>query len=191
MSARAGRDRGIALIAAVWWTLIVSMLALGVARETRTVVKIAANEVIAAETRAAAEAGITALTLALAAEARGRAAPLSSPARSRAHPPLAGDVPLALDGRPYSWAFQGAELTLSARAERGKYDLNTGDPALLRPLLAAADIADPERVAADILAERRRGRDGRSISWRLGDQGFDGVGELAGLPSLSRDAFER
>ena len=192
----AGRsDRGVALLAAVWWTLIIAMLAVAASRETRTLAVIAANERLAAQNRAAADAGIAAAALALAAEARGLPVrvPAASPALADGSAPVLGRAGAAIpiDGRPLRWSHGEAAVTLTIMAERGRYDLNAGDPALLPAVLAAAGVRDRDAAAAQILARRQRGRDGRSIPWRIGDPGFAGPGELGGLPALSRAEIAR
>ncbi len=191
------RQRGVALIAAIWWTIIVAALAIGVSRASRTLLAVASNEVEAAQLRAAARAGVDAMALVLAAQSRGVRAPLDAPqgptagAQSNDAQRLAAAGPVAVDGRPYAWRFDGVDVVIRVAAERGKYDLNAGDPALLPFVAAAAGAEDPNGVAAAILAQRRLGRDGASISWRLGAAGFAAVEDLAGLPGVTLALYER
>lgn len=196
---RSAPERGVALLIAIWLTLAVSVLAMGAARETRTTVRIAANEVAAAQARAAAEAGIERMALALAAQSRGLAAAPPGQAAFGLSPSAAGAeapvfdprAPLRLDGALYRWRFGEATVLLSAQAERGKLDLNAGDDALLAPLLAAIGAPAPDRIAEEILAAR--GRDGRGggVSWRLDPRPFESVADAAHLPSVSSELFAR
>ncbi len=192
------REGGAALIAAIWWSLVIAMIAIAVARETRTALTISLNEVGAAKARAAAEAGVDAMVLALAAEARGLRAPVGAArpswARAKAAPdrPLLGaSAPVGVDGRPYAWALEEFVVTVRAEAEIGKYDLNTGDPALAPLVLAAAGVASDETTLAPILALRRRGLDGRRISWRLDAKGATSIDDVVTKAGLDDREYAR
>ncbi len=198
----AHRERGIALFAAVWLALIISVLALGTTRETRAVANIAANEVEAAKARLAAESGVTWMALVLAAEARGLGLPRDRASRARYGTPRRNGMPLAalplntvsglrLDDRPYAWSIAGTSVYLSAQTEVGKYDLNRGDPALLMPLLIRAGAANPQAVATDIFLARARDGRTRGLSWRLDPREFERVSDLAKLGGISDTLYER
>ena len=192
-SGTAYRERGIALFAAVWLALIISVLALGTTRETRAVANIAANEVEAAKARLAAESGVAWMALALAVEARGLSLPRDGASLrhgsvlrnggSVTAVPLNATSSLRLDDRP--------RVYISAQAEAGRYDLNTGDPALLVPLLLRAGAANPQAVATDILVARARDGRTRGLSWRLAPEEFERVSDLAKLGSISIPLYQR
>ena len=200
-SGTAHRERGIALFAAVWLALIISVLALGTTRETRAVANIAANEVEAAKARLAAESGVAWMALALAAEARGLSLPRDGASlRYGSVPqngvpvtavPLNATSSLRLDDRPYAWAVGETRVYISAQAEAGRYDLNTGDPALLVPLILRAGATNPQAVATDILVARARDGRTRGLSWRLAPQEFERVSDLAKLGSISSPLYQR
>lgn len=175
------RDRGIALFTAIWVGMAVSVVALGVARETRTSATIAHNEARAAEAAAAAEAGLVRLALALAAEAGGAGVALArDEAPGPGVVPLDGQAPIGLDGRGYALAIDGAEVRLSARAMAGRLDLNAADPALLAAAFDALEGARGRAIASAVLAHRAAEAEGR-LSWRLDDRPFDTVADLVTL----------
>ena len=198
----AHRERGIALFAAVWLALIISVLALGTTRETRAVANIAVNELEAAKARLAAESGVTWMALALAAEARGLRLPRDGASAVRygsvrrngvfvTAASLNAASGLRLDDRPYVWAVGESRVYLSAQTEAGRYDLNRGDPALLIPLLLRAGAANPQAVATEIFVARARDGRTRGLSWRLAPKEFERVSDLAKLASISNPLYER
>lgn len=198
----AHRERGIALFAAVWLALIISVLALGTTRETRAVANIAVNELEAAKARLAAESGVTWMALALAAEARGLRLPRDGASAVRygsvrrngvfvTAAPLNAASGLRLDDRPYVWAVGESRVYVSAQAEAGRYDLNRGDPALLIPLLLWAGAANPQAVATEIFIARARDGRTRGLSWRLAPKEFERVSDLAKLGAISDPLYER
>lgn len=164
MTAR--RDSGIALFAAIWMVAILSVLAIGVSRESRTALSIAGNELDAARAEHAAEAGIARLRALLVASARGEALPdrAAEPLSDTAPPRLPdGSRGLRLDGHRYGWRFAGVDLALSITAERGKLDLIRGDEALLAALFAHLGIGDAREAQAVVAARRQDGRISRLI----------------------------
>ncbi len=184
-------DRGVALFTAVWLTLAISVLAIGVARESRTTVAITANELAAARATQAAEAGLARLALTVLAEASGLTLPVNAEERAFVEgvEPL-GQAPLPLDGRPVAWAYGEARVILRAEAERGKYDLNAGRPSMMARVLAVAGAAEPERLAERMLARRKRDLR-RGVAWRLDDREITGLDILARLPGVDRGLLAR
>ncbi len=184
-------ERGVALFTAVWLTLAISVLAIGVARESRTAVAITANEIAAARAAQAAEAGLARLMLTVLAEAEGLPLPVDAEERAyaRGAEPI-GRGPFPLDGRPVAWARADAVVILRAEAERGKYDLNAGRPALLARILAAAGAPEPARLAEAMLDRRRRDLS-LGVSWRLDDREIASLDDVARLPGVDRALRDR
>lgn len=61
------------------------------------------------------------------------------------------------DGRPYSFAFGGARIQVSAVSENGKVDLNAATLQVLQALFAAAGLSDDvaRQLAANVVAWRQ------------------------------------
>lgn len=178
---RTERDHGIALFAAVWIVLVITILAIGVTRETRTTARIAGNEIAQAKARATAQAGLTWLAAALVAQARGTPLP-QPPQEGRPGGPPRADTRrgIPLDGRPVLWRFNGTDVHLTVEAETGKLDLNRTDSTTLRSVLAGIAPGDVDRIATWIETKRRL--DGRTtgVSWRIEDRGINRISDLAG-----------
>lgn len=185
------RDRGVALLFAIWMIMLVSLLALGAARESRDLVREAARETANARARALAEAGVARMALALAAEARGVPVPAGageSGAWRADAPPLGAEArPLRLDGGAYLWRRGAAEITLTAAAERGRVDLNKAEPATLAALFRALGL----RAALVEEIERARAPNRRRAAWRLGERPFETVSDLLRLTSLTPAELDR
>lgn len=204
LSGRAGRwrrDQGAALLVAVAVLAVISALTLGAARETRGFARIAGAALTTAQAQAAAEAGIARMALALAAASQGLGPTLGRQERARITPDLTPDpapvrvsgarpfddsAPIPIDGRPMVWVHQGAAgpipVTLYGQAERGKLDLNVGDPAILRALFAA--FGAPNAVIEAVLAARSIGVDGAGLSWRIAPRKV--TGKITDVSELSR-----
>lgn len=99
------------------------------------------------------------------------------------------------DGQPRQWNYDGHELTITVRDEWGKFDLNTGDPDVLRALMQLEDIA-PEQVSAVIngLGAMRAAR----LSRQEGMNDVNGaptrmfnVASLSQLPGVSTETLAR
>lgn len=191
------RDQGVALLAAVAVLAAISALTLGAARETRGFARIAGAALSTAQAEAAAEAGIARMALALAAASQGlgptlgrqeraRLASALGPERFSGARPFDDSAPIAIDGRPMAWVHQGAAgpvpVTLYGQAERGKLDLNVGDPAILRALFAA--FGAPSPVIEAVLAARGIGVDGAGLSWRIAPRKIKG--KITAVSELSR-----
>ncbi|MGF1502349.1 MAG: hypothetical protein ACFBSD_11090 [Paracoccaceae bacterium] len=185
---RAIRDRGVALFAAVWLALVVSVLALGVTRESRLAVRVAANEVAAARAGALAEGAILRLASGLAAEARGTPLPAVAGERAGSRP-LTGAERIGRDGRAYTLRLGEAEITLRVAAEDGKLDENAADADVLAPVLARMGAGDA--AIAAILAARDRDGRSRGVSWRLDHREIETVADLLKVPGIDRALFDR
>lgn len=136
MARRHYSSRGVALISVLWVLILLSVLAAGLLRTSRTQVNLARNAVDNAQAEALAEAGLSLAVLNL------------------LHP-RAGDRWRA-DGSVYAWRFGGGDLRISLHDEAGKIDLNATEPALITALFEAAGVEPAEAEAlSDALADYR------------------------------------
>jgi len=181
----ANTDRGIILIAVLWIVLLLSVIALGFVRTTRTEVRIAANVVENARAKAMAEAGINAAIIHLLADS--------------------DEEPWIPDGRRYALPFGRDRVEISLYDETGKIDLNKGSPAHLAALFRVAGVADQEseelvsaildwrdadslrRIGGAEAADYRRA----GLSYGPKNAEFDDVTELLQVLGMTPELFAR
>ncbi len=98
------------------------------------------------------------------------------------------------DGQPHAWNYNGHELTITIRDEWGKFDLNAGDPDVLRALMQLQDIP-PDQISAVINGvgamraarlSRQEGAGGNDMPTRL----FN-VASLSQLPGVAPETLAR
>jgi general secretion pathway protein K len=109
-----GTDDGIALVVVLWFLLILSIMAAGFVATTQTDTRIARNHVENARARALADAGVH---LAL---------------YNLLQPQEQGPPPV--DGTIRVYDIVGARILVAVQSERGKIDLNTAQPEILKRL---------------------------------------------------------
>ncbi|MFO1152192.1 MAG: type II secretion system protein GspK [Rhodospirillales bacterium] len=121
---RIGRHRrqeaGFALVAVLWFLILLSALSASYSLTTRTNVALARNIVGASEAEAAADAGLQ----------RALASLITTQDRQ----------PFRLDGTPYSWAFDTSEVRFVIEDEGGKIDINAASEPLLAALFRVAGV---------------------------------------------------
>lgn len=124
------RERGVALLLVLWVTVLLATLLAGVAAASRSHSQAAlyGSERVRAEL--AAEAGLAHAV-----------AGLRAPDLEHQWIP---------DGRPYSFDFDGAKVTVAVVDANGMLDLNAASPTLLRGVFEAAGV---DALAADRLAQ--------------------------------------
>lgn len=181
------RERGVALFAVLWVILIISILSVGVSRETRITARIAGNEMNSARAQAAADAGLEWMAFWLSERLQGGA-----PQGLRAEGWTSGTpLPVRFDGRQYAWSFGEAMVTLTLQAESGKLDLNRVQPEILVTALRQLVPAEANALSTEILVARRQRRQGQFIGWRLDERSFVRTSELASLPSMTPQLYAR
>lgn len=121
------RQRGVALLVVLWATALLTIMLAAYAVSTRTEGLQARYQFGQAQARYAAEAGIARAVYGL-----------------REPDPAARWI---ADGRPYTFHFDRAVVTVTMVDESGKVDLNTATPQLLEGLFRAAGLK-PERAQA-------------------------------------------
>jgi general secretion pathway protein K len=123
----ARRQRGIALILALWLTVMLTVIASGFAFSMRNEALAARNMISLAQARAAADGAVERTVFEL----------------SRAATPETWKR----DGAPHTWKDGDVTLTASATDEAAKIDLNTANEVLLRGLFTNVGGADPDLAA--------------------------------------------
>jgi general secretion pathway protein K len=171
------RQRGAALLLVLWATMLLAALLIGIAAASRSQSEAAlyGSERVRAEL--AAEAGLAHAVAGLRA------------------PDLRGQwVP---DGRPYTFEFDGAKVTVAVVDASGMVDLNAAPPGLLRGLFeaAGADRARADRLADTIAAWRGGtpqafGR-GQPAGTTQPHGPFRSVDQLARLPEMDAALYAR
>ena len=167
------KDKGVALIAVTALALVIVVLSLGLTRESRVGVRVAAA--LIAQTQAAEAAKSVELWTALRLAAQLAEGPQSMNSQGA----IALDDPhsIAFDGRAQSGRAFDFSATVSVQAERGKVDLLSAEPDLVRQVLAGSGIPDARRLAEHV--EAVRAERAQSISWRMNDRPINNLGELA------------
>ena len=176
------RQRGVALLLVLWATMLLAALLVGVAAASRSHGEAALYGAEQVRAELAAEAGIAHAVAGLRApDIRGQWVP---------------------DGRPYHFAFDGAEVTVAIVDATGQVDLNAAQPELLRALFEAAG-AHPGR--AEALADAIAGWRG-SARQQPGGLGtlrsaatraepvhgpFRSIDQLARLPGMNRALYDK
>ena len=178
------KQRGFALLLVLWVLALLSVLAAGLAAESRSGDQAALTFVALARARAAADAGVT---LAV--------ATLIEPNATARWP---------ADGQVKAVRYRDQDISVSVQDEGGKIDLNRAPEALLAGLLTQLGIDGDARdgIVAAILQRRdtflagatpplrSRGR-GRARMFELGDQAFATVSELRLIPGVSDEIYAR
>lgn len=123
----ARRQRGIALVLALWVTVLLTAIAGSFAYSMRTEALAAGNSIGVAKARAAADGAIE------------RAAfELGRPRVPGSWQP---------DGKPHAWSDDDIAITVSAVDESAKIDINAANETLLRGLFIVIGGADPDAAA--------------------------------------------
>jgi general secretion pathway protein K len=162
----AGRERGAALLLVLWATLLLAALLVGVAASSRSHSQAALYGAEHARAGLAAQAGLAHAV-----------AGLRAPDQQHQWVP---------DGRPYTFAFDGARVTVAVVDVSGMADLNAAPATLLSGIFQAAGV-DALRAGqlADAVVSSRGGVPGRP------GQPFRAIDELARLPGLDLALFGR
>jgi len=157
-------ERGTALLLVLWATILLAALLAGVAAASRSHSQAALYGAEHARAELAAEAGLAQAVAGL-----------------RASDQQYQWVP---DGRPYTFAFDGAKVTVRVVDVSGMADLNAAPAGLLRGIFQAAGV-DAMRAGqlADAVVSSRGGASGRA------GQPFRAIDQLARLPGMDLALF--
>ncbi|TAM93989.1 MAG: general secretion pathway protein GspK [Rhodanobacteraceae bacterium] len=179
------RERGTALLLVLWATILLAALLVGVAAASRSHGEAALYGAERVRAELAAEAGLAHAV-----------AGLRAPDQQHQWVP---------DGRPYTFEFDGARVTVAVVDVSGLVDLNATAPEMLRGLFqaAGADASTASRMADTVVAWR-----GGAEGTRFGSQPFAGgapnggggpafggpfrtIDQLARLPGMDAALFDR
>lgn len=164
------RERGAALLLVLWATILLATLLVGVAVASRSHSEAAlyGSERVRAEL--AAEAGLAHAV-----------AGLRSPNLDDQWVP---------DGRPYTFDFGGAKVTVAVVDVSGMLDLNASSPELLRGLFEAAGAGGTRAtVLAGAIASSRRGAPQGAAGAGKMHGPFRAIDQLASLPGMDAALF--
>lgn len=120
------REEGIALVAVLWVTMLLSTIAAALVVQVRSHSAISTTESNAASAEALADAGVYHAIARLINEQ---------------------ESPLRLDGVPYQAQIAGRTVTITVQDELGKIDINAGNGEILARLLRAAGLDAREAAA--------------------------------------------
>lgn len=183
---RGARDEaGFALVSALWILVLLSVIAASAIATSRTDRFVVRASVRDAELRQIAAAGVALGIAAIAAR----------------NP----NDPWPLDGTPRTVSYAGYLLDVALQDEFGKVDLNAASEELLKAVIAASGVSDPEAERiADAIADWRDGDDARRLHGAEKEQyveaglpyaprngAFESVAELGQVLGVSRALVER
>lgn len=174
-------NRGLALLTVTALLLVLTVLAIGLTRETRLIIRVAGGAVASAQAEAAAEGGEIWAALLLAADRRGTVRPEIDVGGT--------GIEASASGRDTFWAGRigGADVRVRVEAERGKLDLLAAPPGEIRRLLRAAGISGAGAIADHVVARRRAPEAG--LGWRLGGRSVNDLEEVAAALRLDAAQF--
>lgn len=177
------RERGAALLLVLWVTILLAALLVGVAAASRSQGEAALYGAERVRAELAAEAGLAHAV-----------AGLRAPDARRQWVP---------DGRPYTFDFDGAKVTVAVVDVGGMVDLNAASPGLLRGLFqaAGASASDASRMADTIAAWRggtasprigpglSAGRTPSGMGAQSSGGPFRAIDQLARLPGMNATLY--
>jgi general secretion pathway protein K len=178
-------QRGIALILALWMTILLTVIASGFAFTMRSEAMATRNAMSLARVRAAADGAVERMAFEL----------------SRPRVPDAW----TLDGSPHTWQDGDITITVSAVDEAARIDLNVAPDTLLKSMMMAQGIED-DRAAhlAEAIADWRdpddfkrpngaEEADYRAAGLKYGPSNgpFETVAELGRVLGMSADLYQR
>lgn len=130
VSHRPQSQRGIALLIVLGLVVFLSIVALSFSESQRLTSQIAANQLAAVRAQAAADGAVHKMLY-----------ELSRPRQAEAQ---GEELRWKANGLPYEWAETGVQVTVSARSEAAKIDLNFAAEALLKNLFVSVGVDEGE-----------------------------------------------
>jgi general secretion pathway protein K len=128
--ARSKTQKGLALLIVLGLVIFLSVIALSFSESQRLTSQMAANSLAVTRTQAAADGAVHKMLY-----------ELSRPRQSDAQ---AEENRWKANGVPYEWSENGVQVSVSARSEAAKIDLNFAAEALLKNLFVSAGVEDGE-----------------------------------------------
>lgn len=167
----ADRERGIAIVAALWASAILAVIVASVLQLARADANLGRGRHEAAELGAIVDGAVNLTILTLLA-------------------PTAREIPI--NGSPVTVPFAGHEVRVSVQDEAGKIDLNAAGEPLLRRLLSAIGLTTDtaNQLAESIVNWPKRGRSGDGERGPRGAR-FQAVEDLQLVPGMTQDVYRR
>lgn len=205
---RLSNSRGVALVAVIWVTSVLAIIATSVATSSKTETNLSRNRVENARARALADAGVQRALLTLLAQQGSRAGIDNVLVAALPVGPqevqLSGLQAIRRDGTAYLWSFDGSSLRILVRLESGKINLNAGNEELLGGLLRSAGLSptDVRGLTDSILdfrdpdSERRAyGREtpgyaALGLKYGAKNRNFEALDELLLIPGITRSLYQ-
>jgi general secretion pathway protein K len=165
------RQRGLALIVVLWATILLALIAAGVARLSRSDLNLARNLVESTKAELAADSALW----------------------TAVHAIVSGDPEAwRTDGTVYAWRFGGSEVRVRVTDELGRIDINAAPPELLAALFEAAGTEPDEATALAEAVVEFRNRDVEDDGLPVAGRVFggtvtafaltDGLAQVPGMP---------
>ncbi|MEP7276841.1 MAG: hypothetical protein ABI812_10830 [Betaproteobacteria bacterium] len=179
-------QRGIALVLALWLTVLLTVIASGFAFSMRSEAIAARNAISLAQARALADGAVERTLY-----------ELSRPRLPDAWAP---------DGRQHKWTDDGAQIFVTAVDETSKIDLNSATEALLKGLMTQVGELDADAAAriVDAILDWRDADDLRrpngaeeadyraaNLKYGPGNAPFESVGEFGRVLGVTPELYER
>jgi general secretion pathway protein K len=167
----AERERGIAIVAALWASAILAVIVASVLQLARADANLGRGRQEAAELGAIVDGAVNLTILAMLA-------------------PTAREIPV--NGTPVTVPFAGHEVRVSIQDEAGKIDLNAAGEPILRRLLSAIGLATDAagQLAENVTNWPERGRLGDGEPRARGAR-FQAVEDLQLVPGMTQDIYRR
>ena len=165
------RERGIAIVAALWASAILAVIVASVLQLARADANLGRGRHEAAELGAIVDGAVNLTILVLLA-------------------PTAHEIPV--NGSPVTLPFAGHEVRVSVQDEAGKIDLNAAGEPLLQRLLSAIGLATDaaSRLAESIVSWPARGRSADGERPPRGAR-FQAVEDLQLVPGMTQEVYRR
>ncbi len=202
-----GNSRGVALVAVIWVTSVLAIIATSVATSSKTETTLSRNRLENAQARALADAGVQRAILTLLSQHGDRATSNNeqfvSSTIGRELKLIHGLQALRRDGAEYIWPYNNGSVRISIHLESGKINLNTGNEELLGGLLRSAGLTQTNvrSITDSILdfrdpdSERRAyGREtagyaALGLKYGAKNRNFEAVDELLLVPGVTRSLY--
>jgi len=177
-------QRGLALVLVLWFITLISILALGFSRATRSDVDITRNLLQASRARHLAEAAI-------------------EQGIYRLLQPQQGGFTGLVRGEPVRFSLDGARLGYRIQDENGKININRAPPKTIKALLEALGVEEPIPITDAIMDWRdsddlRRPRGAEEIDYREAgrpvlpaNRRFQNIAELQQVMGVSAELYRR
>ncbi len=202
-------SRGVALVAVIWVTSVLAIIATSVATSSKTETSLSRNRVENAQARALADAGVQRALLTLLSQHGARTKSDNGQSTNPTTGPglalIQGLQPLRRDGTEYVWPFNSGSVRISVHLESGKINLNAENEELLGGLLRSTGLTptDVRSITDTVLdfrdpdsEQRTYGREtagyvALGLKYGAKNRNFEAVDELLLIPGVTRSLYQK